>query len=227
MRLLVIKFPAHILARLALPLALASALSVQAQYRDLNEQVLNRVETQYGEDAKERVSQWRALLRQQGIAQSFTDAEQLSQANDFFNLVEWVSDLEHWGREDYWATPIETLATNGGDCEDFSIGKYFSLKEVGVQSDRLRISYVKSLEYNQAHMVLAYYSSPGAEPLILDNINKTILPASQRTDLLPIYSFNGDSLWLAKSRGKKINTKNGLALPQWQGLAERMNRELQ
>jgi len=215
------------LSVLVLPLALACALTAQAQYRDLSERALDRVEEQHGEEAKQRVSQWRTLLRRQGLAQSFTDSEQLSQANDFFNLVEWVSDLEHWGREDYWATPIETLATNGGDCEDFSIGKYFSLKEVGVRSDRLRISYVKSLEYNQAHMVLAYYSSPGAEPLILDNINKTILPASQRPDLLPIYSFNGDSLWLAKSRGKKISTKNGLALPQWQGLAERMEQETQ
>jgi predicted transglutaminase-like cysteine proteinase len=212
---------------LVLPLALACAPSAHAQYRDLSERALDRVEEQHGTEAKQRVSQWRTLLRRQGLTQSFTDSEQLSQANDFFNLVEWVSDLEHWGREDYWATPIETLATNGGDCEDFSIGKYFSLKEVGVRSDRLRISYVKSLEYNQAHMVLAYYSSPGAEPLILDNINKTILPASQRPDLLPIYSFNGDSLWLAKSRGKKISTKNGLALPQWQGLAERMEQETQ
>lgn len=210
-----------------LGIALAGSISVlaQAQYLGMSEKALNNVERNYGEPARERVERWQRLMIDSKANKNFTDAEHMSAANDFFNMVAWVTDLEHWGQEDYWATPIETLATYGGDCEDFSIGKYFSLKDVGVHTDSLRITYVKSLEYNQPHMVLAYYSSPDAEPLILDNINKTILPASQRQDLMPIYSFNGDSLWLAKSRGKKLSAKGSGALPQWQGLSLRIQQE--
>jgi len=210
-----------------LGLVAASSFSAfsPAQYIGMGEKTLNNVERNFGEPARERVAQWQRLMLDSRANQDFTDAKHMRAANDFFNLVEWVTDLEHWGTEDYWATPIETLATDGGDCEDFSIGKYFSLKDVGVHTDNLRITYVKSLEYNQAHMVLAYYSSPDAEPLILDNINKTILPASQRPDLMPIYSFNGDSLWLAKSRGKKLSAKGSGALPQWQSLSRRIQQE--
>jgi hypothetical protein len=61
--------------------------------------------------------------------------------------------------------------------------------------------YVKALKLNQAHMVVAYFPSPDAEPLILDNINKAVVRAGLRRDLQPVYSFNGDGLWLAKERG--------------------------
>ena len=83
------------------------------------------------------------------------------------------------------------------------------------------------MDYNLAHMVLAYYPSPNAEPLILDNIERTILPASKRKDLLPVYSFNGDGIWMAKTRKKlssgKTMNKN---LPSWGKLNQRMKKEL-
>ena len=73
---------------------------------------------------------------------------------------------------------------------------------MGLDTAKLRIHYVKATTLNQAHMVLAYYSTPNAEPPILDNLNKLIKPASQRPDLRPVYSFNADNLWLAKTRTK-------------------------
>ena len=62
---------------------------------------------------------------------------------------------------------------------------------MGVQIERLRITYVKSERRNQAHMVLAYYEDPTKEPLILDNLTSKILPATKRPDLTPVFSFNG------------------------------------
>ena len=62
--------------------------------------------------------------------------------------------------------------------------------------------YVKALKLNQLHMVVAYYPKPSAIPLILDNLKSDLLPASQRKDLLPIYSFNGSKLWLMKQKGQ-------------------------
>ena len=187
---------------------------------------MQRVEKRYGSEARERVSGWKNLLNELAEQIPEEDAELIRQANDYFNQVEWLWDIDHWGQEDYWATPIETLATNGGDCEDYSIGKYFSLSSVGMATSKLRITYVKALEYNLAHMVVAYYATPSAEPLILDNINNTILPASQRPDLLPIYSFNGDGLWLAKSRAQAVTGDISRNLPSWGNLKGKMEQEL-
>lgn len=193
----------------------------------IDEKVLDLVNSKYGPAAYDRVKGWEDLIVKENMVNNVSDTvERLVRANDYFNKVRWLSDLEHWGVEDYWATPIETLATNGGDCEDFSIGKYFSLLETKFDSSKLRITYVKSLTYNQAHMVLAYYETPGAEPLILDNIKKEVLPASERTDLKPIYSFNGESIWLAKGRGRELKGKSQVSLPKWKGVNERMQKGL-
>lgn len=195
-------------------------------YRYLSERALARVHARYGEEARARVYEWRDLLNTLAGQISLADAQSIKAANDYFNQVEWLWDIDHWGQEDYWATPIETLATNGGDCEDYSIGKYFSLTSLGMQTAKLRITYVKALNYNLPHMVLAYYPTPSSEPLILDNINKTILPASQRQDLLPIYSFNGDGLWLAKRRSQAVKGDISKNVPSWGKLTDKIEREL-
>lgn len=210
---------------LSLVLLSASCSLAQAAV-DISDSLLDSIDQRYGRDAHNRVVDWQRLMKGILAKPELQDQPKITNANDFFNRVKWISDQDHWGQEDYWATPVETLVTNGGDCEDFSIAKYFTLNTTGIDSDKLRITYVKALDYNQAHMVLAYYASPDAEPLILDNINKTILPASQRKDLLPIYSFNGESLWLAKARGRKLNANSQASLPQWRGVNERMLQEL-
>ena len=109
----------------------------------------------------------------------------LTLVNARLNRIRFVDDAVHWGQEDYWATPAESVASDGGDCEDFSIAKYFLLKELGVPVSRLRLVYVKAIRLNQAHMVLAYYARPDAEPLVLDNLDERVRAASQRTDLVP------------------------------------------
>ena len=140
------------------------ATLASAQFLDMDEKVFEFIERKYDREARLRVENWQDLMLSSNRIGTLSDREKIISANDFFNQIEWVSDLEHWKKEDYWATPIETLATNGGDCEDFSIGKYFTLSEIGVDTEKIRITYVKALDYNQAHMVLAYYPSPEAEP---------------------------------------------------------------
>lgn len=204
-----------VLALLAVPFYASSSIVI-------SEELLNDVEAQYGIDARNRVFDWGVLMMEDSRNPTITELGKMNRANDYFNQVRWLSDLEHWGQEDYWATPVETLATNGGDCEDYSIGKYFSLLKADFDPTKLRITYVKSLTYNQAHMVLAYYDKPSAEPLILDNIKKEILPASERPDLFPIYSFNGESIWMARGRGENIKGSSQKSLPSWKKLNERM-----
>ncbi|CAM4171548.1 transglutaminase-like cysteine peptidase [Vibrio agarivorans] len=155
----------------------------------------------YGPRAGKRVETWRSLM---GELKNEPEQVKLSEINQFFNQMNFVDDIRLWGKKDYWATPLEFLGSSGGDCEDFTIAKYFSLLELGVSDKKLRLIYAKAIQLDQFHMVLAYYSKPSAEPLILDNLDPTIRLASKRTDLLPIYSFNGKNLWLVKARQSQL-----------------------
>jgi predicted transglutaminase-like cysteine proteinase len=165
---------------------------------EISSELLARVESTYGVTARVRVQEWSDLLARSDFADEMAKVREV---NRFFNRMRFVDDIKHWGENDYWATPVEFLGSNGGDCEDFSIAKYFTLRHLGVPEDRLRMVYVKALKLNQAHMVVAYFPTPESEPLILDNLNPEVLRAGLRRDLQPVYSFNGDGLWLAKERG--------------------------
>lgn len=194
--------------------SLASALNSQEQ------QWIDAVTTTYGERAGTRVATWR---REMEHYRTLPEQDQLTQVNRFFNQLYFVNDNVLWGKNDYWATPLEFLGSNAGDCEDFTIAKYFSLLELGVSDKKLRLVYVKAIELNQFHMVLAYYASPNAQPVILDNINPQIKPASSRRDLLPIYSFNGQNLWLMKSKNGEL-AGNSSRLSLWNDLRSRERR---
>ncbi len=186
---------------------------------------LKNIEMRFGADAKERVQNWQSLIEEEHASPS-SEWRLINKVNSFFNRVRFISDAKHWHREDYWATPVELLSTNGGDCEDFSIAKYFTLLELGVPDERMRITYVKAIRLNQAHMVLAYYETPESEPLILDNLIKRIKFASQRRDLLPVYSFNGENLWMSKERGQGRRIEGGSQrINLWQDLNVRMKKE--
>lgn len=129
------------------------------------------------------------------------DDGRLQAVNQFFNRrIQFRDDIEVWGQTDYWASPLETLEKGQGDCEDFAIAKYLSLVSLGMPSAKLRLVYVRAQLGGpggmvQAHMVLAYYAQPQAEPLILDNLITEVRPASRRPDLTPVFSFNSDGLW--------------------------------
>lgn len=189
---------------------------------DLSEAVLAQVERQYGYEARARVTAWRDLM---AASSGLPEAEKLGVTNEFLNRLEFVEDAVHWQQPDYWATPLETLATGGGDCEDLAITKYFTLKEIGVPEARLRLTYVKALTLDQAHMVLTYYRTPDATPLILDNLVSEVKPATARADLVPVYSFNGSGLWLAKQRGAGKRVGEAERLDLWRDLLQRIGRE--
>ncbi len=185
--------------------------------------LLGWMEREYGAAARDRVV---ALQRLVEDGADLAEQGKLERVNAFFNRVDYASDSALWDQKDYWATPFEVLGVNSADCEDYAISKYFTLISMGVDEDRLRITYVKSLKLNEAHMVLAYYTSPEAEPLILDNLSERITPAGERKDLVPVYSFNGADLWLAVNRveGKKVGEADRLSL--WQAYQARLMQQM-
>lgn len=208
----------------AVALLWAMAIPGRAGLVDFSSKLLVWVEQRWGPEAPVRLKVWQRLVRDNNAtAAGRPDTAGLTQVNGFFNQVPYFSDLDHWGVDDYWATPTEMLGSFGGDCEDYSIGKYLSLKAIGIPIEKLRITYVRALNRGESHMVLAYYPSPDAEPLILDNLNGDIRPASQRTDLEPVYSFNDDDLWLADgATGRKGGASN---VRLWRELLEKLAKE--
>lgn len=178
-----------------------------------------KVGRQYGDDAEKRILAWRKVIAE---VQGASDLDKLQAVNNFFNMMDFVDDMSHWGKEDYWATPIEFLGSRGGDCEDFTIAKYFSLRELGIADEKLRLVYVKALTLNQHHMVLAYYHKPTSVPVLLDNLDKELKPATKRKDLLPIYSFNAKNLWLSKEKGRGVLVGGSSRLSLWTDLNSRL-----
>lgn len=213
---------------LAILVCLFSGLTIAA-YNQQEQAWFNAVKETYSKaQPLRRVQAWRELVNGQ---QEQPELSKLTQVNQFFNQLKFISDQKLWGEEDYWATPVEFLAAGGGDCEDFSIAKYFTLLELGVAQEKLRLVYVKALELDQFHMVVAYYSTPTAMPVLLDNLDPAIKPANERPDLAPVYSFNGQHLWLMKEQGRGQKAGKASRLTRWNELrggfkSNRLNKPL-
>jgi predicted transglutaminase-like cysteine proteinase len=201
-----------VLAQTRLERGFASAIS---------ERLIEAYGRRFSSAARGRLEGWKRYAAQRKGA-PLPEIELLAEVNRTLNRVRFVEDSAHWKEVDYWATPAESVASNGADCEDFTIAKYFLLKELGIPVARLRMTYVKSLKLNQAHMVLAYYARPDAEPLVLDNLEDSVRPASQRTDLVPVYSFNDEEVWI-EMRGRSGSPQQ---IRNWTLLLERLDQEL-
>ncbi len=144
----------------------------------------------------------RALAAVLQDASGRDEPAQLRAVNDFYNRrIVFMDDIDSRGVVDDWASPLELISRGVGDCEDYAIAKYFSLTALGLPARRLRLVYVRAMVdgASRAHMVLAHYASPSADPLILDNLVAEVLPASRRPDLTPVFSFNGEGLWRGTS----------------------------
>ncbi len=180
----------------------------------------------FGQAGSEAVDAWRSAV---GGWRGLNEDEQLRRINEYFNRrIRFADDSVVWSQADYWATPLETMARGAGDCEDFVFAKYFTLRELGVPEDRLRMTYVRAQvggagsSVSQAHMVLSYYPSPDAVPLVLDNLITEIRPASGRPDLVPVFSFNMQGVFVG---GAAQATSPVDRVSRWRELLLRMRSE--
>jgi len=200
-------------------LVIAGPVITEPVFR-FNQEFLKKADEKCFKDAPARFTAWEDLIYKD---KSRSDLEKLERVNHFFNsMILYVNDIDLWKVQDYWATPIEFLCKKAGDCEDFAIAKYFTLKAMGMPEEKLNLAYVKALQYGIAHMVLTYYSDPGAEPLVLDNYVDHISPASKRPDLLPVFSFNAAGLWTAVQRGQGKQAGSSSRIKPWQELLQKM-----
>ncbi len=184
------------------------------------------MQTRYGNDGIVLLDAWNRMLEHISNASA---EEKLLQVNQFFNRnVRFTEDIALWKKSDYWATPLEVMGMRAGDCEDYTIAKYFSLLQLGIANEQLRLIYVRAQiggphsKIFQAHMVLGYYPTPDAVPLILDSLTNTIEPANNRPDLRPVFSFNSEGLWVGNQSTSADPTAR---LSRWRDLLARAKDE--
>ncbi len=214
-----------LIARLLTGLCLAlSLLWTQTLADDYVLAMLEKIRQRYGEEAYQNVMRMNELFAQIAGGSEMT---KVSMVNDFTNQhVLFVDDITLWGVEDYWASPLETFGKGAGDCEDFSIAKYTLLKRLGVSQDKLRLTYVRARMPSgsiRPHMVLTYYATPNSDPLVLDNLNFELLPASRRGDLSPVFSFNDKGLFVANNPNMRAGSPSNIS--KWRDVLTRMRQD--
>ena len=213
------------IARLgALAAAIAVGWSLAAPDLDRMQQLA--VE-RYGQQGGDTVAAWREMIAQ---VDGLDEREMIERVNTFFNgRLAFEDDAAIWQQPDYWATPLEAMGRGAGDCEDFAIAKYITLRLLGVSDDKLRLIYVRAQiggaesKLSQAHMVLGHFASPTDEPLVLDNLIGTVRPASRRPDLFPVFSFNAGGLWVAGARVSSADPTTRLS--RWRDVLDRMRHD--
>ena len=158
-----------------------------------------RAEKKYGKYAKNRFMYINKKLLKS--LENANDLKKLNVVNSWMNDIKYKSDKSVYGVSDYWATLYEFVGKNKGDCEDYTIAKYYVLKELGIDPNRMKFAYVVYRDRkgkNISHMVLVYFkvAKPKSKDdiLILDNNNRLILPASKRKDIVKVVKMiNGDT----------------------------------
>lgn len=108
--------------------------------------------------AQRNIDDWELLLKKPATGNIQATSNRV---NQFFNSrIRFVDDMTVLGQEDYWATPVEALRKKGaGDCEDYALAKYFTLRELGVPASQLRITYYKGFPNSQRRFLISVCSS--------------------------------------------------------------------
>jgi len=96
-----------------------------------------------------------------------------------------VSDWNQYGYADYWASPLQTLIGDAGDCEDYAILKYVALRKAGIAPRDLRLVIVQDYRQQEEHAVLAVHYEQ--KWLILDNRTFALLTADQVQHYHPLF----------------------------------------
>lgn len=155
----------------------------------LEDEVVRACELDSERCPKGAARQWLALLRELKRAPPW---QQVEAVNHFVNRAVYKADIDNYGRRDYWATPLEFFARSG-DCEDYAIAKYRSLRRLGVPADALRLVVVHDVIRDLPHAVLAVHIDGAV--YIMDNLSDAILEQSTVGHYVPYYSVNEVARW--------------------------------
>lgn len=143
----------------------------------------------YAASSSKAVKAWQAMIRNQKGARQI---DQLKTVNNFINQWRYRTDSYNYKTSDYWASPAEFFSRSG-DCEDYAIAKYVTLRQMGFSADQLRLVVVKDVKRGLAHAVLAAYVD--GDVFILDNVTSEVRSQTVVTEYAPYYSVNEQARW--------------------------------
>lgn len=187
------RLPSGLLVLLLLVIS-TTGYAQKTNFQPWSENLFIQIEKEYGKAGADRMRKLHDII----VANIDKPVSvKLQVTNDALNHLPWLTDREKYNQEDYWATPIETIATFGGDCEDIAIAKYMMLRILGIPKKKLFLAYAKIKQTGEAHMVLVYIDNPDAplekmKTLVLDNYVADILPGKERKDLIGVYLVDAD-----------------------------------
>jgi predicted transglutaminase-like cysteine proteinase len=116
----------------------------------------------------------------------------LGEINRAINLsIRPMSDLAQYGVEDYWASPLESLGSGAGDCEDYAIAKYVALEESGIAPADLQLEIVRDIEHQATHAVVEVRYKD--EWLILDN-RMLLIMNTEQTHYYPLLTLDHEGV---------------------------------
>ncbi|MAF30652.1 MAG: hypothetical protein CMF60_00405 [Magnetococcales bacterium] len=136
------------------------------------------------------LKKWRDFIKK---SRNLPLKETLTKVNAFINEWPYKEDRDNWLRSDYWASPTEFL-DKSGDCEDYAIIKYVTLKELGFDTHKMRIVVVMDKLRLLNHAILVVYDN-NSQPLVLDSLFDVVLPHSKVLQYTPHYSVNEHARW--------------------------------
>ena len=86
---------------------------------------LDLIEKKYGPKAKKRVLLWDKMLE---TAKKENTLNKIKTVNDFFNQIRYKKDIDHWHKNDYWASPFEFLGSGAGGLRGLCHCQVFCIK---------------------------------------------------------------------------------------------------
>jgi len=119
--------------------------------------------------------------------------QQVINVNQYANQHDYILDIDNYGLEDYWATPLEFLHNNG-DCEDYAITKMLSLKILGFNMKGIRLVILQDTNLRIAHAVLAVNTKN--DILILDNQVDDVISHKHIVHYVPVYALTEKKWWM-------------------------------
>lgn len=132
-----------------------------------------------------------ARIGSMGLSQE----QEIAAVNDYINRsITYAEDSQVWGVNDYWTSPTEVLSKGYGDCEDYAIAKYYSLKMLGISEDKMRVVVLNDERKNVLHAILVVDNDQGTN-YVLDNQNERVMMDTQIAYYKPIYSINEHNWW--------------------------------
>lgn len=173
------------------------------------------------EMAKKRCHSLQCLVESK---QLYDENSKLERVNNFFNQIPYQRDITNWGIKDYWATPVETLIKGKADCEDYAIAKFYTLLQMGIPEEKLYLTYGKLTATGEPHIVLTYYESDQAVPIVLDNRTPDMKTGILYEDFKPECRFNLSKYIALRDGVEHPRSLEKVRFKKWEQFRSRMQR---